>query len=129
MESDIAPRRSILVVDDDPVFCSIMQEVLGRSGYSVRWVHSAKEALAALAHFAPDLVLTDVMMPDTDGLTLVRQIRQDPRWREIPTVVISARVMGSERDAAKQAGADAFLGKPFSIRSLTRTIDEILPAN
>ena len=121
--------RMILVVDDDPIFCSIMQELLRRQGYQVKLAYSVEEAKEAIRAQAPDLILTDIMMPVTDGLCLVRTLRQSPGWAAIPTVVVSARVMEVDRRAAHEAGADAFLGKPFSFQRLSSTIDSLLPAN
>jgi CheY-like chemotaxis protein len=115
-------RRSILVVDDDPVFCDIMKELLRRSGFQVRIAYRVEDALTEVAWRRPDLVLTDVMMPEVDGLSFVRRLREDPRWATIPTIVVSARVMDVDHDAAADAGADGFLEKPFSFDCLQMTI-------
>lgn len=120
-------RRQILVVDDDPVFCDIMRELLKRSGFQVRVAYSVYDALEELALRQPDLVLTDVMMPEVDGLSLVRMLRSDPCWASIPTIVVSARVMEADQVAAADAGADGFLGKPFSFDRLQTTIAPYLP--
>jgi CheY-like chemotaxis protein len=121
-----AKRNSILVVDDDPIFCSIMHELLCRHGYRVRIAFSVAEAIELLDGWRPDLILTDVMMPDVDGLSLVRTLRSNPGWRRIPTVVVSARVMDLDRQAATDAGADDFLEKPFSFQRLHSMIDGYL---
>jgi CheY-like chemotaxis protein len=120
-------RYSILVVDDDPVFCDIMKELLKRSGFEVRVAYHVEDALQAVARRRPDLILTDVMMPEIDGLCLVRRLRADPCWASIPTVVVSARVMEVDQDAAADAGADGFLEKPFSFDRLQMTIESFLP--
>lgn len=120
-------RRSILVVDDDPVFCDIMRELLKRSGFRVRVAHSVEAALHEVALHKPDLVLTDVMMPEVDGLSFVRRLRADPCWATIPTIVVSAMVMDADQDAAVAAGADGFLGKPFSFDRLQTAIKSYLP--
>jgi CheY-like chemotaxis protein len=125
-----AQQYSILVVDDDPTFCTIMKELLRQNGFDVRHAYSVEEALERIREREPDLILTDVMMPDSDGLTFIRYLRSSPRWSHIPTIVISARVMPAERAAASQAGADAFIPKPFSFSRLRSTIDLfLLPQN
>lgn len=121
-------KRSILVVDDDPVFCSIMHELLRRSGFDVRLAYSVEQALAHVRKHRPDLILTDMMMPDTDGLMLVRELRANPSWAWIPTIVVSAKVMEADQHAAAEAGADGFLCKPFSLHRLQSTIASYLPA-
>jgi len=121
-------RGEILVVDDDPIFCSIMNELLRRHGYRVQVAFSVADAMELLRSSKPDLILTDVMMPEVDGLTLVRALRSDPGWDQIPTVVVSARVMEMDRQAAAAAGADGFLPKPFSFQNLHAMINGYLPA-
>jgi CheY-like chemotaxis protein len=127
MAQTLKSRHSILVVDDDPVFCTIMHELLRRSGFDVRLAYSVDQALANVRRHRPDLILTDLMMPDTDGLNLVRELRANPIWARIPTVVVSAKVMEADRHAAVAAGADGFLCKPFSLQRLHTTIASYLP--
>jgi len=117
---------NVLVVDDDTVFCEIMREVLQAQGFRVHLAFSVGEALKILEILPIDLILTDVMMPEIDGLALIRRIRS--RWwtEAIPTIVVSARVMPDEVEAARCAGADAFVPKPFSIQQLLGTIDAAL---
>ncbi len=117
---------SILVVDDDAAFCTIIRELLVRHGFNVRVACGVEEALRAVKREPPDLILTDIMMPEVDGLTLIRTIRSNPQQYGIPTIVVSAMVMARERTAAVQAGADAFLAKPFSFTQLKTTIQAVL---
>ena len=119
-------QASVLVVDDEPDFCQVVKEILSIDGFVVLEAHSVIQALATLAHQAPDLILTDVMMPDIDGLDLIRSLRSEPSWSRIPAVVVSARVQEEDRAAALQAGANAFLPKPFSARELRETIRPLL---
>lgn len=121
-------RGRILIVDDDPVFCSIVQELLRRNGYRSSIAYSVPEAFEILQQGAPDLVLTDIMMPEVDGLTLLRRLRADPELAKVPTVVVSARVMESDQRAAREAGADEFIEKPFSVQRLRKTINGFLAA-
>lgn len=119
-------QASVLVVDDEPDFCQVVKEILSIDGMLVSEAHSVVQALATLAQQTPDLVLTDVMMPDIDGLDLVRSLRSEPSWSGIPTVVVSARVLDEDRTAALLAGANAFLPKPFTARELRETIRPLL---
>ncbi|GMR11758.1 MAG: hypothetical protein BMS9Abin28_2599 [Anaerolineae bacterium] len=119
------PAR-VLVVDDDDSYCTIIRELLVRNGYEVRVAYSVDEALTLLQDERPDLILTDLMMPEVDGITFIRQLRATPPHSEIPTIVVSALVLARERAAAAQAGADAFVAKPFSINQLQATIQEVV---
>lgn len=117
---------TVLVVDDDDSYCTIIRELLVRNGFEVRLAYSAQEAMELLEDERPDLILTDLMMPEIDGITFIRNLRSMPPHSEIPTIVVSALVMARERTAAAQAGADAFVAKPFSINQLRATIDEVI---
>jgi CheY-like chemotaxis protein len=115
-----------LLVDDDEAYCTIMRELLVRHGFQVRVAGAAEEALLLVRQERPDIILTDIMMPEVDGLTLIRRLRSNPLGASIPTIVVSALVLARERTAATQAGADAFLAKPFSFSQLSMTIQEVL---
>lgn len=119
-------RCRVLVVDDDTVFCEIMREILQGYGFDVKIAFDVYEAMQIMDLMTIDLVLTDVMMPEIDGLTLIRSIRSHWWTESIPTIVVSARVMPEEVEAARCAGADAFVPKPFSIRQLLGTINSAL---
>ncbi|NIS83491.1 MAG: response regulator [Anaerolineales bacterium] len=122
------PRApTVLIVDDDPAFCVIMREFLGGDGFEVHLAFDVPQALSFLAFVTPDLILSDIMMPEIDGLWLVRSLRSAPSTSNIPTIVISAKAMPEDRIAAIEAGADAFVSKPFSMVELRQVISEFLP--
>ena len=120
-------QPAILVVDDDPTFCAIMAEILRMYKARVYTAFSAEEAMAVLEQVTPDLILTDVMMPDVDGLTFVRRVRSGAVQARIPIIIVSAGVSHREQAAAMQAGADQFLSKPFSIVDLRAAVGSLLP--
>lgn len=117
---------NILVVDDEPSFCTVLSEILRSFGYIVRQAHDAHHAIELLKKATPDLILTDVMMPGMDGLAFIRQIRSDPTRASIPTIVISAKAQAEDIRASKEAGADACLVKPFSARELRDVVHKFL---
>jgi CheY-like chemotaxis protein len=117
---------SVMVIDDEPDFCTVVSELLGIADVRVSKAHNAGEAISLLEQATPDLILTDIMMPGMDGLDFVRHVRADPDLRTIPTIVVSARVHPEDREAARLAGADGFLAKPFTWRQLLSTIDPYL---
>jgi CheY-like chemotaxis protein len=118
--------RSVMVVDDEPDFCTVVGELLSACNYFVYKAYSAMEAFQLLDRVKPDLILADVMMPEVDGLAMLRRLRQEPNWNGIPTIVVSARVRHEDRMAAMLAGADAFIAKPFTAKQLTSTIESFL---
>ncbi|MGH2606273.1 MAG: response regulator [Anaerolineales bacterium] len=118
----------VLVVDDEPTFCSVMGDILHVLGCTVHCAYSAAEALETLETVTPHLILTDVMMPDSDGLSLLRRLRSEPKWSHIPAIVVSAKAMREDAIEARSAGADGWLPKPFSIRDLRAAIRPYLPS-
>jgi len=119
-------RGSVLVVDDEPGFCHIIRDILQDNGYNVQEANSVQQALDYLENFIPDLILVDVMMPQTDGLQLVEQLKCGPDWLNTRIVVTSAKVAASNRMASWERGADAFLPKPFMANELLEVVAYVL---
>jgi CheY-like chemotaxis protein len=116
----------ILVVDDEKAFCEVVCEILVSYGYKAVPVYSVAEALSFLAVESPDLILTDVMMPDIDGLSLIRKLHGEQHRSAVPIIVVSARATSEDREAAMSAGAAGFLAKPFSSAALKALVNEHL---
>ena len=119
-------NRTILVIDDEEAFCDVVCEILEASGYFPLHAHTAAQAIEILRDQTPDLILSDVMMPDVDGLTFIQQLRLNPLWSEIPIIVVSAKATPADQDAARSVGADGYLVKPFSTADLELTIANAL---
>jgi CheY-like chemotaxis protein len=119
---DLKDAPCVLIVDDEPTFCVVMGDILHALGCDVVFAHSAGDALRILETMMPDLVLTDVMMPEVDGLSLLRRLRAEPAWSHLPTIVVSAKAMEEDAIEARSAGADGWLPKPFSIKDLRAAI-------
>jgi two-component system response regulator MprA len=118
-------QPTILVCDDDPGLRELMKVTLG-SGYRFVEAVDGEQALAALAIERPDVVLLDVMLPGYSGLDVLAAIRSDETLRDLPVVVVSAWQTPADQAAAAEAGADAFLGKPFELDELTVAVERLL---
>jgi CheY-like chemotaxis protein len=119
-------KGSILVVDDEPAICVVMGIILKLHGYAVYRAHNVSQAYRYLEETKPDLIVADIMMPGVDGLTMIRQIKTKPELSDIPTVVLSALATEQDKAAALQAGATAFLAKPFTASELQDVIEPII---
>ncbi len=115
-------QQSVLVIDDEGPYSRVVAEVLERKGFRVRTAAHGLSGLFAAKRDQPDLILLDIMMPEMDGLAVVRKIRAEPALSRTPVVVISALAAAEDRRAALEAGADAFLPKPFTMEELTQAI-------
>jgi len=117
---------AILVIDDEQPFCEVVAEILTTFGYPVRKAFNATQALEVLESLTPILIIMDIMMPDVDGLTLIRRFREEPRLSKIPIIMSSAKYLEEDRTEAFTAGANAYLTKPFSAAELRASIVELL---
>lgn len=111
-------RGSILLADDNADMRDYVRRLLEADGYHVVAVANGREAIAAVQATLPDLVLTDVMMPEIDGFGVARALRDDPRTRALPIVMLSARAGEDARAEGVEGGADDYLVKPFSAKEL-----------
>lgn len=117
----------ILLVDDDADIRTIARMTLEAVGnMQVTAVSSANAALEALQGDLPDLVLLDVMMPGTDGTSLLEIMRADPRLAPLPIVFMTARAQGAEIERYLSLGAVGFVGKPFDPMTLPDRLRAIL---
>ena len=119
-------RPSILVVEDEPAIRELLQVNLADAGYAVRGVADAESALASIRAELPDLVLLDWMLPGKSGLALARDLRADPRTRELPIIMVTARSEETDRVAGLEAWVDDYVTKPFSPRELKARIKAVL---
>src|SRR3954451_1216174 len=109
MESDMA--ACVLVVDDDPKIVSLVKTYLVREGFRVITASDGAAALRAFTEFAPGLIVLDLMLPEIDGLGLMRAVRERS---QVPIVMLSARGSTADRVYGINEGADDYLAKPFS---------------
>ncbi|MFI7388543.1 response regulator transcription factor [Streptomyces sp. NPDC049813] len=114
----------VLVVDDDPEVRSAVEDALSVEGYVVRGAPDGQRALSALAHWEPDVVVLDVMMPVLDGLAVCRQMRAV--GDRTPVLVLTALDSVSERVDGLDAGADDYLVKPFALDELVARVRALL---
>ncbi|MDP3131727.1 MAG: response regulator, partial [Burkholderiaceae bacterium] len=104
----------VLVVDDSITVRRVTQRLLVREGYRVTLAADGLQALEKLQDERPSVVLSDIEMPRMDGFDLVRNIRSDPRLRDLPVVMITSRIAEKHREHARQLGVDHYLGKPYA---------------
>ena len=122
----IGGGRRVLVADDNADMRDYVRRLLETRGYEVETAPDGIAALAAAMARPPDLVLSDAMMPGIDGFALLKRIRADPRTREIPVIMVSARAGEESKIEGLDAGADDYVVKPFSARELFARVDSAI---
>jgi CheY-like chemotaxis protein len=116
----------ILIVDDEPVSLMLLDTILSRSNFSVTTAISGEDALALLENNSFDLMILDLLMPDIDGMTVLQQLRENPKFENLPIIVFTAISQQRVQQEAYQKGATTFLTKPVSSRELTRVVSKFL---
>lgn len=113
----------ILVVDDEPALVNTVQAYLEREGYTVYTALDGPAALKAARAFRPDLIVLDIMLPEMDGLEVLRRLRQES---EVYVLMLTARAGETDKIVGLTVGADDYLTKPFSPRELVARVKAIL---
>lgn len=117
---------TILVVEDTPDITQVMQLLLGDVGHTVITVHDGDECIAAAQQCQPDLILMDLALPRLDGWEATRQLKANQATCAIPVLAFTAYVQERELTAAREAGCEGIITKPFEIDDLLHTIEQSL---
>jgi len=117
---------SIVVIDDDAELQNLLRLHLMAVGYSVRIAGSAKEGMRAIQSNVPDLILTDIAMPDMDGYELLKTLQRDDATRAIPVILLTGTVDDDSRLHGMQLGAAAYLEKPVTRCDLLKSVSTAL---
>ena len=120
----MAATGRVLVVDDDPAICVVVGEALRRQGHKVKIAGSIRERTALMESFSPDILITDVMLPDGDGLDGVAEIIE--RKPDLNVIILSAQNTLNTAIRATEKGAFEYLPKPFDLNELTRAVADAL---
>lgn len=119
-------NANILVVDDEPDISALVAYHLARESYRVRTASSGAEALAAMEVEAPDLVLLDLMLPQLSGLDVLREIRRQDAWKDVPVILLTAKREEADRLEGLRLGADDYVSKPFSPQEVVLRVGAVL---
>src|SRR5689334_3665971 len=118
-------RARVLVVDDEPTIGDVVARYLERAGYRAGIAATGRDALSSAAAERPDVVVLDLMLPDLDGLEVMRRLRRDGRERTA-IILLTARGEESDRVTGLRLGADDYVVKPFSPAELVARVDAVL---
>lgn len=120
-------RAKLLLVDDEPGVRESVQAYLEyNEDFTVQVASNANEAWELLQKEKPDLVISDIMMPQVDGYQFLAKLREDPRFESLPVIFLTARGMTSDRIQGYDAGCDAYLSKPFDPDELESIVKNLL---
>ena len=118
--------KQLLLIDDDPNLILLVKDYLEFRGYDVTTAENGREALEVLEQEVPDMIICDVMMPEMDGYSLVKHIRQEPKINTVPVLFLSAKGQSQDRVKGLNEGADFYMVKPFEPEELVAQVESSL---
>ncbi len=116
----------LLVIEDEPAIQALLAVNLRHHGFEVQCVATAGEGTASIRNALPDLLILDWMLPDQSGIALARKLRTEERTRDLPIIMLTARVEEENRVEGLDAGADDYVTKPFSPKELVARVRALL---
>jgi len=119
-------KKTILIADDDEKSIKLLQDVLQASGYTVAVARDGRQAITLTKQKSPALILMDIRMPVVDGVTAMKELKADPKTKEIPIIAITAHAMQGDKERFLQQGFDGFLAKPLDIHTLLERVRSVL---
>ncbi len=122
-------RYAILVVEDDADLAQLVIDIFMTAGFEVRWAANRAEINAELHRAGIDLVLLDIVLPDADGLQVLRRVREHPRLADLPVIMMTGKVAPEDVLAGLAAGADGYVTKPFKMSGLVSAVNVVLGIN
>lgn len=125
-DNSLKDNKKLLLIDDDPNLILLVKDYLEFRGYNVDTAENGREALELLDNLVPDMIICDVMMPEMDGYTLVKHIRQEPVTNRIPVLFLSAKGQSQDRVKGLNEGADVYMSKPFEPEELVAQVESSL---
>jgi len=122
-------KKRILVVDDEPNLVLLVEARLKASGYEVLSASDGLTALEMAKREKPDLIILDLMLPKMDGFKVCGLLKKDFRYKKIPILLFTARAQDTDRQMGIEAGAEAYITKPFEPEKLLSKIKELIGNN
>ena len=115
-----------MVVEDEPDAAELFAEMMRVNGFRVLKSYSSTPAIDMIASEQPDVVILDLMMPDVSGLEVLRFMRREPEYKDIPVIVVSAKSMPADIRTGMEAGASAYLTKPVGYLELKQAVEKFI---
>jgi len=117
-------EKDIFIIDDNQAYLEASRQLLQQNGYKVTTIKDPHHALKSLHRKQPHLIILDIMMPNMDGFTLLRHIKDDVQLQKIPVLIVSGKIFSPEKKRAASMGAVDFLTKPVKGKDLIAKITE-----
>jgi len=121
-----ASRKKILIIDDNPAVCNMLEMFLKDNDYSTVTAQDGLDGLYKAKQERPDLILLDIILPGMDGFKVCRIIKFDPQLKKIPVLILTSRMTDEDRETGFQCGADGYLMKATGTDTILKEIKKLL---
>ncbi|MDD2751850.1 MAG: response regulator [Candidatus Omnitrophica bacterium] len=118
--------KKILVVDDEPDIVKLLELRLRANGFEVATAYNGTEALDKVKDVHPDLIILDVLIPAPNGFQVCRKLKDDPKYKEIPVILLTAKTTESDQFWGMESGADKYVTKPYNAEELLQEIKKLI---
>jgi two-component system cell cycle response regulator DivK len=115
--------KKVLIVEDNELNLRLFRDLLEAHGAEVRTIRDARDALAAMHEFVPELVIMDIQLPHISGVELIRQMRTDEALETVPVMAVTAYAGKGDEGRVRQAGANAYVSKPISVSRFVSAVE------
>ena len=119
-------QQKVLLIEDEPHIIEALSFLLEREGLAVSAHSDGVDAAQVAAQTTPDLIILDVMLPGKSGFDILRELRAQPDTKALPVMMLTAKGQARDRTEAEEAGASAFMTKPFSNAEIVQTVKGLL---
>jgi len=119
-------QKRVLLVEDNEFNRKIVRNLLAKQPYELLEAHDGEAGVAAARRDRPDVIVMDVQLPKLSGLDATRALRAEPETKDIPIIVVTSFALSGDQKKAMDAGASAYLAKPYSPRKLLETIRQMI---
>jgi len=120
------PGTKMLIIDDSKTVCTLLKKMLLQNQYEVGIALDGETGFRLAKEHLPDLIFLDIVLPGINGFQVLRQLRKDPKTKDIPIIMISGNVLATEKYYAERFGADDFMKKPFSRYEVFHRIENFI---
>jgi two-component system cell cycle response regulator DivK len=118
--------KTVLVVEDNELNMKLFHDLLDAHGYRTLQTHNGMDALRTARERRPDLILTDIQLPEVSGLEVTKWLKDDESLRDIPVIAVTAFAMKGDEERIRQGGCEAYISKPISIATFLDTVRRYL---
>lgn len=115
----------IVLIEDEPNIIEAIRFILSRAGWQVITHSDGLDAVEVVQEHAPDMLILDVMLPGRSGYDILRELREDTRFADLPVLMLTARGQSRDREMAERAGASRFMTKPFANSEVLETVEAL----